>query len=288
MRKLNLMLHAGANAVEREQVEQVETPDSTDTWHPIPHRSLIDMLTERVGDHGMEVVQEAHGMFRGGDRYFGMFQVAPKREPVLNWTSALARAGGDGASLTDDFGLVFGLRNSHDKSFPAGLCLGSGVFVCDNLAFSAEIVIGRRHTKYIMRDLPLLVSTAVGKLMQARVDQAKRLETYKQTELTDMQAHDLIVKGLRDGAINTTRLPKVVEQWHTPAHPEFAESRTAWRLFNAFTEVYKDTSVVELPKRSTRLHGLLDTACGLTTEASAKTDLRSAFAENEDVTVAIR
>lgn len=289
MKRLNLMLHCGANHVERQEVLDTPTPAPTKTWHPIPHSRLINLMTERLPSYGMEVVQEAHGMFKGGDRYFGMFQVAPKREPVKSWGGALARAGGDGASLTDDrdFGLVFGLRNSHDKTFPAGLCLGSGVFVCDNLSFSAEIVIGRRHTRFINRDLPQLVSTAFGKLMQARIDQTKRLDTYKQTELTDTQAHDLIVQGLRAEAINTTRLPKVVEQWHTPAHPEFKE-KTAWRLFNAFTEVYKDTSLVELPKRSTRLHGLLDSACGLQTEASAKTDLAGAFAENEDVTIAIR
>jgi hypothetical protein len=39
----------------------------------------------------------------------------------------------------EDFGLVAGVRNSHDKSFPASLVLGASMFVCDNLSFSGEV-----------------------------------------------------------------------------------------------------------------------------------------------------
>ena len=265
MAKLNLMLHCGAAAAERQQVLDVKTPDATDTWHPIGHKALIGMLSSRLPNYGLEIVQEAHGLYKDGARYFGMFQVKQADQ------------------VDDDFGLVFGLRNSHDKTFPAGLCLGSGVFVCDNLAFSAEIVIGRRHTKHIMRDLPNLVSQAVGKLVQARVDQANRLDAYKQTELTDTQAQSLIVDAFRAGAINTTRIPKVVNQWYDPAHPEFKD-RTAWSLFNGFTEVYKESSLVQLPNRTTALHGVLDAACGLVTDV--KSDLQSAFADDTDVVIA--
>ena len=264
-KKLNLMLRCGSNEVSRDEIDAAPTPDPTKKWHPIPHNSLIDMLTNRLPNYGLEIVQEVHGMYKDGQRYFGMFQV-----------------GGDGIDIDADFGLVFGLRNSHDKSFPAGLCLGSGVFVCDNLSFSAEIVIGRRHTKNIMRDLPNLVSMAVGKLMQARVDQERRLDAYKETSITNIEAHHLIVQALRDKAINTTKLPKVVEQWHNPAHEEFNELNV-WRLFNGFTEIYKSTSLTELPNRTTRLHGILDAACGLITDV--KSDLKSAFTDNEDVTI---
>ena len=40
-----------------------------------------------------------------------------------------------------DHGLVVGVRNSHDQSFPASIALGSAVFVCDNLSFCGEITI---------------------------------------------------------------------------------------------------------------------------------------------------
>jgi hypothetical protein len=52
---------------------------------------------------------------------------------------------------------VLGLRNSHDKRFPAGLVGGSAVFVCDNLAFSGEahdvVATGGIGTPQLMRSL---------------------------------------------------------------------------------------------------------------------------------------
>lgn len=276
MNRLNLMLHCGAASATREQIDSCVTPAPTDTWHPIPHNSLIDLLEQRLPDYGLVVQQQAHGLHNNGERYFGMFQV-----------------GNDGATTDgSDFAMVFGLRNSHDKSFPAGLCLGSGVFVCDNLAFSAEIVVGRRHTTHIMRDLPLLVSNAVGRLVEARTSQEDRLAAYKETEITDSQADHLVCEAYRQGAIAKTRIADVLEQWKTPAHPEFAEDKTAWRLFNGFTEIYKNSNrkskalgVTGMSRYTTRLHGVLDSACGLLTDRDAILD---GIVDAEEVTVTAR
>jgi hypothetical protein len=144
---------------------------------------------------------------------------------------------------------VVGLRNSHDKSFPAGLAVGASVFVCDNLSFSGEVRLARKHISQITRDLPQLIERAVGRLDGMRRSQEERFAAYKQRELTDGQAHDLIVQGLDARVLPLTRIPSVLQGWREPRHPEFREGgRTAWRLFNAFTEGLK---------------GLLDAACGL-------------------------
>jgi len=249
--KLNLMLHCGAHKVGREQVYSSPTPEGTKTWHPIPHRTLIDLVEEKLPNYDMEVVQEQHGLMRDGSRYFGLFQIKAT----------------DGGSLTDDYGLVLGVRNSHDKSIPAGLCLGSGVFVCDNLAFSAEVVIGRRHTRYILDDLPRLIGNALGKLVQARQDQDVRIKAYKERELGDKEAAHLILKAFEHKAINQSRIAKVWEQWKTPNHPEFKE-RNIWSLFNGFTEAQKGLNPFELSQRTQRLHGLMDAAANLTLQTA--------------------
>jgi hypothetical protein len=55
----------------------------------------------------------------------------------------------------------------------------------------------------------------------------------------------------------------VLREWRAPRHNEFrAGGRTAWRLFNAFTEGLKG-NLDALPRRTQALHGLLDGACGL-------------------------
>ena len=256
VKPLSLYLHCGANHVTREEVLGAKTPDPTDTHFPIPHGTLIRLMEDKLPDYGLEIKQEAHGMREDGSNYFGMFQVA----------------GGDGASLNSDFSLVIGLRNSHIKKFAAGLCCGAGVFVCDNLSFSGEAEIGRKHTRYIMNDLPLRMSNCMARLMNARNTQEERIAAYKQYEVSNKEADHLVCEAYRADAIKKTNIADVLEQWRTPAHPEFKD-RNAWSLFNGFTEVYKGANsaskalgVNATMNRSRRLHGVLDAACGLLTD----------------------
>jgi hypothetical protein len=140
--------------------------------------------------------------------------------------------------------------------------LGASIFVCDNLSFSGEVKLARKHTANIERDLPQLVERAVGLLGDLRGMQERRFTAYQRQELTDSQAHDWLIQALDARIVPVTKLPDVLQQWREPRHPEFREGRTAWRLFNAFTEILKG-NLNELPRRTQALHGLLDTACGL-------------------------
>jgi hypothetical protein len=138
------------------------------------------------------------------------------------------------------------------------------VFVCDNLAFSGEVTIARRHTRFIERDLPQIVHTAVGRLAHMRGRQEERISAYKSTELDDRTVHDLVVRSVDAEILPVTQVPDVLAEWRTPRHDEFlADGKSAWRLFNAFTEAWKGRNLTALPRRSQALHGLLDTACGL-------------------------
>jgi hypothetical protein len=243
MQRTNLILHCGANNVEREQLLRVATPPRTSTWVPIPHARLLSCVQDSLTRAGLTIVHEAHGLTRDGGRYFGLLQVA----------------NGDSAP---DFGLVVGLRNSHDKSFPAGLVVGATIFVCDNLSFSGEVRLARKHTVYVERDLPQLVGRAVGRLGEQRHSQAQRFAAYKRQEIGDREAHDLMIRALDARVLPVTRLPKILQEWRQPRHQEFHEGKTGWRLFNAFTEMLKG-NLEDLPRRTQALHGLLDTACGL-------------------------
>ncbi len=241
---LNLMLHCGSRTVDREQVADSTTPQRTSTWVPIAHDRLLEQVEDSLAGVGLKVTNEAHALSADQHRYFGLLEVVNGQQH-------------------GDYGLVLGLRNSHDKSFPAALVVGSGVFVCDNLSFSGEIKIARRHTRFIERDLPGLVQLAVGRLGDLRGLQDQRIAKYKATKLSHMRAHHIIVKALEARVIPATAIPKVVEEWRRPRHPEFTEGgRTAWRLFNAVTEAIKGRALNVLPRRTQTLHGMLDAVCG--------------------------
>ena len=148
MRQANLILHCGGAHVDREQLALVKTPEATDTWTPIAHSAFIDQVESALTAQKMTIVSQAHALAREGGEYFGLLQVANCK------------------STGDEYAYVIGTRNSHTRRFTCGLAVGAQVFICDNLGFSSEITVARKHTTHILRDLPILTTRAIGMLSE--------------------------------------------------------------------------------------------------------------------------
>jgi len=242
-----LCIHAGGSRLNRTQLAELPMPiRRSGTHYPIRHADLVDLTAGFASECGLRIDWEDHATSHENCRYFGMFGLA----------------GGDGAAESDRYGLVLGLRNSHDCSMTCGLSLGSHVFVCDNLAFSGEVSIMRRHTRHIMRDLPQLVLGAVNKIAEKRFEMATRYERYQETPVTDRDAHDLIIRAIDSKIVGSTRIADVLKEWREPSHEDF-RPRTAWSLFNAFTEALKEYKTIGQYTRSQPLHGLFDAYSGV-------------------------
>lgn len=240
----NLMLHSGGKAIERETLEMVETPVGSGRWQPIPHYTLFNLVDQTILQNGLQIENVQMGIAKDGARFFALMDIS---------------------SDMTGYRLTIGLRNSHDKMFPAGMVVGSRVFVCDNLAFSGEISIARKHTIHIMDDLPGLVVGAVGKIAIAKQSQDKRIELYKEYFIDDYDVHDMVIKSVDYGIIPNQAIPAVLKEWREPSFEDF-KSRTAWSLFNAFTFIGKRFPVSELAKRTVKLHGLFDIFTGFERE----------------------
>ncbi len=239
-----LCLHTGAATVERDQLALAPMPPRTSTYVPIAHSRLLAGVQSTLEGNGLRVVTESHGLTHNGARYFGLLQVANGQDDT-------------------DFGLVIGIRNSHDKKFPAGLVVGASVFVCDNLSFSGEVRLARKHTVHVERDLPQLIGRAIGQLGTLRHTQDTRFAAYRSREIADGEAHDLVIRALDARVLPVTAVPDVLREWREPRHEAFRTiGKTGYRLFSAFTEALKG-NLDALPRRTQALHGLLDTACGL-------------------------
>lgn len=232
-----------SNPVEREQLATISTPPATRSFQPIAHHRLVDLAERSIDAIGWRIVTQHHGIFGDdGARYFGLLELA------------------NGASDSQT-AMVLGIRNSHDHRFSASFALGNGVMVCDNLDFSGEITLARKHTRYIERDLPNVVSRAIGELGDFRQKQTERIACYRETGLTDSAANDCIIDALDKRVLPASAIPAVLKQWREPDHPEF-EDRNAWSLFNGFTEVLKQRgNLPMLPNRTKALHGILDSTC---------------------------
>ena len=185
---------------------------------------------------------QAHGLTHDGARYFGLLEIKA-------------------SNPYSDHHYVVGVRNSHDMRFSAGVVAGSQVLVCDNLCFSGEIQLARKHTPRIMQELPALVSEAVTDLNRYWDLHTQRIDRYRSVLVGDVRAHDLIVRSVDAGVMANSYIPRVLSEWRDPSHEVF-ERRNLWSLQNAFTEVFKGR-IDLLPERTSRLHDLLDTEAGL-------------------------
>lgn len=232
-----LMLHAGAKPVDYQALSQLPIPLATPTHVPIPHSAVVDMVKYSLGFYGHEIVSEDYGVTPDGARFFGVLSLK---------------------SEYGDYTDTVGLRNSHDKRFPIGISFGSRVFVCDNLAFSGDHVIKRKHTANAKRELPGLVAEVVEPLKIQRQDQARVFTTYRETGLTDVQVHHGVIQLYKKGVINLQRIEDVLEAYEHPPHDWGGE--TAWRLFNATTFALTGR-VAENPASTRQLHNVIDAIC---------------------------
>lgn len=241
-----LMLHCGGNLKTREEVFAAPLPQATDSYVPLPHESLVTRIEKQLAFEGVALRDEKLALAKEGQRLFGLLQV-----------ELPAFAG-------RDYGCVLGLRNSYDKSCSAGLCIGATVFVCDNLSFhGSHITFQRKHTANLLRDLSWIISETVAKLPLLFAAQSRTFDAYQLTELSDRQAHDLVIRFFDNDALNGSDIVPVLREWRDPRHREFAESgKTAWRLFNAATEIIKG-DLWRLPARTRAIHDVLDAECGL-------------------------
>jgi len=239
----NLRICGGEHkVVEIDQVKAVQTPpiefrkelnkngERSVSYQPISHSLLIDKTRNHLDQAGFTIEAECHNLARNNQRYFGLFQVShPKRE-------------------ASERGTIVGLRNAHDKCFPAGLCAGDAPFVCDNLIFTNEVKLARRHTKNILNELDHVIARTLGKLFNFWVAQDSRIDAYKEHDLKNAQVNDLVIRACKAGALPKSKIIDVVDQWEKSDHPEFWD-RNVNSLYNAFTEVYKG-NLTALPQRS--------------------------------------
>jgi hypothetical protein len=235
----DLLLHAGGRLVTLDELTACKTPPPEGRWHPVSHVTVLDTVKETLRGAGYVIKAEKYGLARSDARFFG----------VLDLETPLATG----------VGLSVGVRNSVDKSFPLGFAAGSRVFVCDNLAFRSELLVRRKHTVNGMKAFGTAISGAVASLTSFKEAEAGRIRRMAEMELTAAQASHVILTAFRRGIISSPQLPRVCQAWEEPQHSDF-RPRTAWSLFNAFTEVLKPRAVAApqaFVAQTIRLNGLM-------------------------------
>jgi hypothetical protein len=217
-----LVVHAGGWSASLADLDGVNVPEETQSYFPVPYGRFVEDVKLHVPRFGLTIQREEFALAREGKQMFG----------VMTCTNGHGRG---------DYALAIGLRNSLDRSLSVGLCLGHRTLVCDNLAFSGEIEMHRKHTVNVFRDLPDLIYRMLSQVSSMRQRMDAEISAMKEKQLAEMEAHHLMVETIRKHVVPASQLPKILSAWRSPVHEEFAP-RTAWSLFNVFTEMVKSRS----------------------------------------------
>jgi hypothetical protein len=214
-----LCLHRGARLVETDELSAVPAPPPEGRWFPLSHGAVLRRVRETLQETGYAVRREQLALSPDNARFFGVIDLR--------------------AALASDVTLAVGVRNSIDKTFPIGFCAGSRVFCCDNLAFRAELLVKRKHTRFGEQRFAAAIGEAMVKLNQFQIDEAERIRVMCHTEVPGDRADALILRAFEKGIVPALALPRVLREWRAPSFEDFRD-RTLWSLFNAFTTALRD------------------------------------------------
>jgi Domain of unknown function (DUF932) len=221
----DLMLHCGSARVTRDALASIPTPRSTQTWKPVPHSQVAELVCRETADRGYEVVSEEYGLNPAGTKMFGVLRFHPEGHP--------------------EYSRCIGFRNSHDKSMALGITAGLVICVCDNLTFGGETTFHRKHTSGI--EVEELIPQAFENLGHQFIRLEHRVSEMKLQSINMSAAKLLTVKAAEDKVINSCDILPVLHEFREPRHTEFAD-RNRWSLYNSFTELAKKYSPARADK----------------------------------------
>lgn len=266
----NLVAHCGGEVVPYEALADFAIPEKTKSYEPVTHQSLI----ENIRTAGAEllrrpVIKETFAVTREGQRFFGLITFANGQDtedlvkcvdcdgagcPTCNSTGWLPEAG-----------VSIGIRNSYDMSMSIGVALGFRVFVCDNLAFSGEIHVMRKHTKNVWENLDqILVHTLFrkgpGLVNQFREDAA----TLKGSVMERMAGFEFMGRMYGEKILTPNQLSVAAGFWEYECKQAQAieHQANAWQLYNSITQGLKSTPPNKIMEKHKALHGQLLTYAG--------------------------
>jgi hypothetical protein len=247
----------GPGNITRAELNALPEPVSIGPWHhPVPFGDYVQQVSDALAEHGATIMDEEFQLVKNGMRLFGAMTVRPADADTF-----LPGTGTD---------LIVGLRGSHDKIVPRGLCIGTRVMVCSNLCFNGNLSsLQTRQTTNVLDRLPIMINEVVGQIHTIAANNVIRIDAYKNKNLKTSDAGDAVIVDLfRREVLNLQQLQTALSEWVEPTYGEHQADGdySMWNLYNAVTQSFKPTGERaknvynhdELNRRSTLLVNALD------------------------------
>jgi hypothetical protein len=225
--------HAQSHLVTREELMAIPPPLGTPTWRPIAHGDLIVAIERQLMARGISILEQKFAIQREGARLFAVLDLS--------------------LETTEEFCAAMGIRTSNDRSMALEVAVGIRVFVCDNLAFSGDLIaLRRKHTARF--DLDADIARAMGRYEAHLLAFQRSIAGIRETPLADPHANAMICEAFRREILPVRFFKQVTNAYFDPApHMTDVQPRTLWGLHNAFSRAIRDMAPAPAFQATTEL-----------------------------------
>lgn len=205
------------------ELDECTVPPSTNTYQPIHHAWLYTDVAKELKRWGYEIVSQDLRLNINGDEFFGILRLKSYIDTNSRWDVSL------------------GLRNTNNKRASVGVFLGTNVWVCDNLQFSAEHTFLRKHHAGTYSVLRNGIRRTCSALKTYRNEQEVFITRLQNWLVTPEVRDHVLVSLLRLNAVKANEIVPIVQETLTPSVGNSeCNNISGWGLYNAVTYIGKN------------------------------------------------
>ncbi len=218
-----------------EELRAIPLPERENVrvWKGVQHGLLADTVLAVAEDLNLHVESHSWLVSKTSTAMWGEVVVSPEGYDIPGTN------------------LAIGIRHGNMSEFSLSFAVGAKVVVCSNGMFVGGFKSSKRHSHSL--DLNDFVLDSLKRWVAEATVVPKYIEAWKGVELSNKDVTELLFDSEREDVVPLRYLPKILEEWKYPRHPDFKD-RTAWSLYNSYTEVAKTMPV---STQTTMYNGLI-------------------------------
>lgn len=208
---------SSSSEVSLDHLRTIKVPPSTDTYTPVPHSEVVDVLLEESHTLGLSLLDSRYVLRKDGKQLFLSLTFEGSQSKAYAWS-------------------LVGI-NSYDKTLALRLGGGLRTMVCTNLSLSGDYEYYHKHTKRVsLRDGAI---TVLSQLPSACAALERSMEAMK-VPITKAQGAYFILQWGKTVSLSRANIYKILELWESPEHQEFNPYvNQVYGLYQAVTTLCK-------------------------------------------------
>ena len=233
-------------------------PARTDTYSPVSHAEIVEAVQTNARTNNLSIIRDRMYSNTLGTRVVGFYDVE------------------DGSDFGNVHGLkmMFGYRNSYDKSMSVAFVAGASVWICGNGMISGDLMsFKRKHTGTVAQELNEKIQIGVDRMKSDFGRLNMEVDVMKNYSLTPRQKAEILgVMYFERSLVTPTQLSMIKKELTQSEH--FKED-TAWSLYNNVTESLKRSHPVDIIQDHIKFHSFMKEITGMSEPETETVDAPS-------------